>query len=63
MPRGYIPTGKNADPQRRADRARKASAAAHERTALIKAIADQFVGEPLSTKTVTELRELLVGAR
>lgn len=63
MPRGYIPTGKNADPKSRVDRAHKAAAAAVERRKLIQQIADQFVGEPLSAKTVTELRELLAGAK
>ena len=55
---------KTLTPAQRKVRARGAAAAASERRKMIKQIAEQFVGEPLDTKTVTELRELLaVGAK
>lgn len=53
---------KTLSPAQRRERARNAVAVAVERRRLIKEIADRLHGEPLSEKTVEELRAL-VGAK
>jgi hypothetical protein len=54
-------TGRLADPKFREERAQKAVATRHERERLIKQIADELAGEPLSAKTIDELRSILSG--
>ncbi len=52
---------KTLSPERRKTRAANAVAVAHERTRLIKGIADELFGESLATKTTDELREIRGG--
>lgn len=53
---------KTLSPAQRKTRASKAVAVAHERTKLIRELADMLHGSPLSEKTTEELRAL-VGAK
>lgn len=52
---------KTLTPAQRQNRSRLGAAVRTERTRLIKQIADELAGEPLSAKTVDELRAILTG--
>lgn len=62
MPRGYVRTGKNADPEFRKARAKAAAAARHGVGPALKRIAAAAERGELTTEQIHALREI-VGAR
>ena len=59
MPRGYRPVGKNADPQFRSERARRAQAAQVTVDAHIDALVTKSVQQPLTAEQRARLAAVL----